>query len=60
MVSMEALTQEGTEVLPCRGNNDFTVALDMDSPKGAPLYILPAKSYMDVIFKKGTKGHVLS
>lgn len=32
----------------------------MDSPKGAPLYILPAESYMDAIFEKGTKGHVLS
>lgn len=32
----------------------------MDSPKCAPLYILPAESYMNAVFEEGTKGHVLS
>lgn len=34
--------------------------VDVSSPKGASLYILPAEAYMDALFEKGTKSHVLS
>lgn len=34
--------------------------VDVNSPKGASLYILPAEAYMDALFEKGTKCHVLS
>lgn len=34
--------------------------VDVSSPKGASLYILPAEAYVDALFEKGTKRHVLS
>lgn len=32
----------------------------MDSPKCAPLYILPTESDVNAVFEERTKGHVLS